>query len=452
MNRPLSWFPLAGTDPVPGDPSEVRRAGERYAAVATTIAETAGQLETLSEQRNSSSEAVDAVRERAKRTADEIRKAHARYEQVGATLVEYAGSLDRAQDMSVEALRAAQTAQHAVDAATTDVTRASRALTDALEDDEAATAQSRLRRARTARDDAEVALARARAMLEDAVAVRDQAALRAAEAIRSTVDSDGLNDGWWDNWGRSLATAVSKVAGLVATVAGVLALVLCWVPIVGQALAAVAALAGAVALIADIALLAHGEGSVSDVVMGAVGVLSLGAGRVATQAVRSARTSLVTTAARRADRVAPRSGNPAVRADPQRHIPDRLRPQPEAATSWQSWLSDTRNAWGQVRSSRGMDRVYTVLGAGDLVADRRALQAADSLMHRSTLAATAIGDAASAQTRVLRAQGLSAASAGYGSSVAFHPIVDHSTHGVADLALTQTGSSATAHDGGDQQP
>lgn len=279
MSRPLQWYPLAGADPVPGDPAQVEQAGRRYQEVADVILATARQLESISELSATDSQAVGEVRERAGRTAEEIYKAKSRYESVGSALVEYAAALRAAQESSLEALSSGQSAQRAVDDASMEVTRAQWAVEEALTPEEQTHARWRLRRARNARDDAEVAVSRARTALDEAVAMRDQAAARAMNAIRAVTDADGLNDGWWENWGRSVATAVSHVAGLVAQVAGVLALVLCWVPILGQALAAVALVAGAVALVADVVLLMAGEGSWSDVIWGIVGVASFGVGR-----------------------------------------------------------------------------------------------------------------------------------------------------------------------------
>lgn len=279
MSRPLSWYPLAPADPVPGDPVAVQRASERYADVAEAIRTAAGRLDEIADLGRTTSEAVSAVREKATEVAESVRKAHQRYQTVSAALHTYASALSGAQAGSSAALVAAQSAQHAIDSAQASV-RTSRVALDDAEPDDVATRTRQLAHARDQLHDADARLARARADLDDAVVARDAAAQRAADTIRATTDSDKLNDGAWENWGSKVAHFMSDLAGAVAAVAGILALVLCWVPVLGQALAAVALIATAVKLIADIALLAHGEGSWADVAWDVVGIASFGAGRV----------------------------------------------------------------------------------------------------------------------------------------------------------------------------
>jgi len=60
VSRPFSWFPLAGADPVPGDPVAVRAAGDRYVQIGETIDTTANQLRRLTEADGTISEAVSA--------------------------------------------------------------------------------------------------------------------------------------------------------------------------------------------------------------------------------------------------------------------------------------------------------------------------------------------------------------------------------------------------------
>ncbi|WP_448061173.1 hypothetical protein [Cellulomonas hominis] len=231
--------------------------------------------------------------EKAGEVAGKIDDAHGRYDATGRALTAYADALDGAQARSERALRDAQNADQALTAAQGRVRRASGDLDDA--DDETDDAElARLRRslasARGDRDAAEAALARARTELDGAITDRDTAAARAEQAIRAGMSGDGLGDSWWDDWGSAVVHAISSVAGIVAGVAGILALVLCWVPVLGQALAVVAAVATAVKLVADIALLAAGEGSWSDVAWGAVSLATFGVGRVISVAARGAST------------------------------------------------------------------------------------------------------------------------------------------------------------------
>ena len=109
--------------------------------------------------------------------------AEGRYREAGGALEEYAGALDRAQSDSLNALAAAKPAQ-----------------ADAME-------------------------ARTRAE-------RDIAAERAIEIINGAC-GDGLADSWWDDWGRAITQWIAKICEIVSGIAGVLALLVSWVPIVG---------------------------------------------------------------------------------------------------------------------------------------------------------------------------------------------------------------------------
>lgn len=290
MSRPLSWYPLAGSDPVPGDPAAVRTAGEDYRAVATAIQSAAEALATIADIEGSVSYAVDQIREKATEVAEDIRKARDRYEGVGAALVTYASALDSAQVDSAAALADATAAQSAIDSANATITSASTAALDATDVAAQESSAQTLSRAREDRDDAEARLAAARGRLDDAVAARDAAARTAIDAIGEATAHDGLKDSFWDNVGGALSSVfkvISKIAGIISAVAGVLSLVLCWVPVLGAALGAVAIIASAVKLVADIALLSWGEGSWADVAWGAFAVASFGIGRVLSTGAQS---------------------------------------------------------------------------------------------------------------------------------------------------------------------
>ena len=288
MTRPYSWFPLAGSDPVPGDPRAVRAAGERYRTVAHAIRSAAAELTKIGEIDGAVSGAVDAIRSSASEVSDKIDMARGRYAEVGTALVTYSAQLAQAQADSIAALQAAQSAQHVVDQASAQVASSLRARDDAVDPDERLHYAGQLQRARLSRDTGDMALARAGGALAAAVELRDRAARAAISAIEGVTRADHLNDGFWENYGSSIVHAISKIAGTIATVAGILSLVLCWVPGLNAVLGLVALIAGAVALAADLVLLKQGEGSWSDVIWGIVGVASFGAGRVLGVTARAA--------------------------------------------------------------------------------------------------------------------------------------------------------------------
>jgi Putative T7SS secretion signal domain len=324
--RPLDWSPLASGDPVPGDPDRVEQLGRHYQRVASAISDAATKLRRIAEHQDMHSEAVAAFRDTAREVADDISRAHERYDGVGRALSGYAPELREAQSESAAAL---VQAQHAEDDLVTAnrLAHAAQVRIHAAPDGTDTTAdQGDHRRALTAADAARDDLAAARRRLRGATETRDAAARRAMSLVAEVKDSGDLNDTWWDNWGAKIVQVIVKVADVVAVVAGVLALLVGWIPIIGQALAAilgtVALLASLVSLLGNLALAATGDGEWSDVAWSALGVLSFGVGRAAIGALRvsalgvrgASRLAAGRLAARSvAVRVAaglPRSGNP----------------------------------------------------------------------------------------------------------------------------------------------
>lgn len=83
---------------------------------------------------------------------------------------------------------------------------------------------------------------------------------------------------------------MANVAGIIAAVAGILALAVGWIPVIGQALAAalgaVALIFSVISLLANFTLLLMGEGSLTDVILDAIGVATFGIGRLFTSAAK----------------------------------------------------------------------------------------------------------------------------------------------------------------------
>lgn len=389
MTRPFSWFPLAPSDPVPGDPVVVLAASERYVQVAETIDSTARNLRDLTTTDGIVSEAVAAVREKAREVAEDILRAKDRYDGVGRALQGYAAVLDTAQAESEAALRDAQAAQQRVDAATSDIAAAQRRL-DGLSADEAddparTRYRAQLARARNERDDAEAALAAARTRLDAAVTDRDRAAERAIEAIEGGMSGDELDDGWWEDWGSDVAQQVSTWAGRVSGWAGMASLFLGWVPFLGPALTIIAVGAGVLALAADVALTAkRGDGNDwFNVGIGVLGLATFSAGRSLGGAVRqfrgTAQTAIANASARSSRSVFSRIRSFVSRRPQAAPAAAATRTSARTASfveSGGSFQVQFAQAWRQVKGLHGMDRLLALAGHGDLVATNNALRAA----------------------------------------------------------------------------
>lgn len=292
MSRPADWSPLdLSSDPIPGEPDVVLTGGNNYLDVADAISSAERKLRTI-DVGDYISKAVDELAKKAEKVADDIGKAKDRYRETGLALVDYSPKLDTAQQDSLTALAAARAAAEAADTADTETKRYLKL------SDEATDPTQKLHYKNLAEDDqpskaASGKLQRAKDDLADAISLRDKAADDAADRIKDIVDHDGLNDGWWDNWGAKVLKVITDVAGWVSAIAGILALLVCWIPVVGQLLAGVlltiAAIAAVINAVGNLVLAATGEVSWTTAIISIVGaVLScVGAGGLARIALGS---------------------------------------------------------------------------------------------------------------------------------------------------------------------
>jgi len=249
-DRPFDWSPVGlGSDPIPGDPAVVRRGGLDYQETARQIGQAAASLSAI-EAGGQVSLAVDAVMARKTETMDDISRAQGRYQTTGEALVEYADALAAAQETADAALALATTARR--DKETAQASKLVYLNLAADEDDEDA-ARRYDRLVRDFQDDidaADATIRQAKADIDQAETSRDAAAEKAASRIQQITGSDGLNDSWWDDWGAKLTELLDKISAI----AGVLALVVAFIPVIGQALAAALLVVSAVTAIASAVL------------------------------------------------------------------------------------------------------------------------------------------------------------------------------------------------------
>lgn len=297
--RPVDWSVVGfDSDPVPGDPVVVRAGGTDYAGVADAIRRCADSLRALDAGGSRGSESVEALLEARDDILSKVEVAEGRYRAAGNALVEYAGALERAQTDSLNALAAAKSAQQDVDEAVARAGRMRESAEEYPKEGDGADDRARYERAATTADgDAEAARGRVRAQRQvvlNAMGERDAAAVKAMNAIDGAGD-DGLGDSWWDDWGSKVASWVAAVCDMISAITGLLGLLVCWIPVIGQALAgvlfAVSAIAGVVAAIAHVALAVSGEeswtGALLSVAFAALGGLGLAGMRGTMAGVRS---------------------------------------------------------------------------------------------------------------------------------------------------------------------
>jgi hypothetical protein len=289
--RPTDWSPLAGSDPVPGDPDETERIATKYVDTATALRDQAARLKALASDRSWDSEAGEQWRRQGREVAGKLGRVVGRYETAGNALRTYSGALRNAQAQADRALTLAQ-----------DADRRQRSIREAVRAENQRQAQQApgTPPADTSHLDRQAAqatadLERAHRLLSSAVAVRDAAADHAAAAIQTITEEDGLNDGRFAGVGKVFSDAfewvdrnlkaITDIAGWVATIAGMLALAVGWIPVIGQiagaVLTAIAALASLVALIGSLVMAVQGRGSWLDVGLNAFSLVTMGIGRAA---------------------------------------------------------------------------------------------------------------------------------------------------------------------------
>lgn len=296
MSRPIDWTPLGRSgDPIPGDPDAVDAGGRAYVSVADAIASAARALRSMDTDGDDSL-ATDELIRNATDVAHDIERAEKRYRETGLALIAYAPELDEAQSDSATALERARSAQEDADAARADQLRHLR-LADGAEDPDVEDHRRDAARAAGDLEDAQDALASAHRLLNDAIDRRDEGADAAIRRIQDITDGDDLNDSWWDDWGKDLLSAITDIAGWVSTIAGILALCVSWIPVVGQVLAGalliVAGVAAVINAIGNVVLASTGDRSWGEAIVSIAGavlsVVGLGAvartlGKVATVA------------------------------------------------------------------------------------------------------------------------------------------------------------------------
>jgi hypothetical protein len=279
VSRAVQWDPLCETDPTPGEPDEVRRAGRHYKAMADEID---GQVRRLNDIVSGTLRGayVQSLTKMADGLQEELGRTSGRYREVGGLLEQrWAPGLEGFQD-EAERLRqrAVTAASHMYDNRV--IPQAGPVDAPPPPDAEVAVAKARQGRY----DDASGDLNRLRGHLVDLTERRDSAAAEIADLIRETCD-DGVADSGWDNFkdwvGRyeKQLNKVCSVLGYIALAACVVALFIPGLNILAAGALIVGTAATSGSLIIHGMLASTGNGSWWDVGTDAFALATLGAGR-----------------------------------------------------------------------------------------------------------------------------------------------------------------------------
>jgi hypothetical protein len=336
MSRPTGWWPVCDADPVPGNPDVLAALGGHMRDAAAEIERIATLLPQVCTSEVWDSDAGAEFRVKAGTTAEGVAKTHRRFFTVGAALGSstYGGSGYAAE---------LQDHQTAADAALTAVTGGPggvgsederRTYWSLLLDapNGADPTQPPAKKGTTgpsagpmpqaspgvippqlpvfANDNADVIrfksgynaaidqLTQSARVIAQAAAENTADAQAAATMIQTVIDNDGLNNpSGFLHWLESTADdiggylsahwvgfvkLIANVAGILATVCGILAMIFAFIPGL-QAFAALfetlALLAQFVAFACHVALLATGHGSLFDVIVDAIGLVTFGVGK-----------------------------------------------------------------------------------------------------------------------------------------------------------------------------
>ena len=264
-----------------GDPSQLKVYATRYLNLADAIRNASATLKAVGDNNDGTlSLAVDAIRGKAKKGATSIGQAENRYRTTAAALGTYATALEEAQEKAAEARSEYEAASGSHASAES---KAQDYEDRAGVPGESQAADSRSFSTWTERaGEFASAMTAAQSKYDAAVAAKEAAGNTAADAIEQVVSDDDLSDNWWDK----LVDFCEKIGDWVA----IAALLLSWVPILGQILLAVSALISIIKLIDSLIKFANGEMTLGEVIGAAVGVvLSVLGGKALMAAIKGLR-------------------------------------------------------------------------------------------------------------------------------------------------------------------
>lgn len=114
--RPRDWHPLAESDPVPGDPDEIRAEVRHIKGVASSLREQARLLRGIGDDNELKGEYVNALRSESEGLEKKLREVAERYERVHGYLHSWASELEDFQRQADRVLANAKQAQDEADA------------------------------------------------------------------------------------------------------------------------------------------------------------------------------------------------------------------------------------------------------------------------------------------------------------------------------------------------
>ncbi|MFI8170220.1 hypothetical protein ACIGAN_28245 [Streptomyces sp. NPDC085931] len=269
--RPVDWQPLCDSDPVPGDPEEIRAEVKHMVSVAEKLREQAKNLKAISEEDTLKGKYVKRLREESSTLEKHMREVASRYERVHGHLTKWSNELEDFQSDADKLLRETKEKQDEVEA--------DKAKKAAAEDKDVPNPST------SGTSPADDPLQPYRLRLYTLTDERDSRAGHYEKKIRAEIE-DVIEDSLWDNvkgWvheNADLIKAFIDVLGWVATVAGFVALA---IPGLNMLVLGIAGLT----ILLRLLLVASGDATWTDVIFDVVGGLLVVGGLRATAKLAS---------------------------------------------------------------------------------------------------------------------------------------------------------------------
>ncbi|MGC5039445.1 hypothetical protein ACPXCS_26855 [Streptomyces sp. DT190] len=255
--RPVDWQPLCESDPVPGDPEEIRAEVKHMVSVAEKLREQAKNLKAISDEDTLKGKYVKRLREESGTLEKHMREVASRYERVHGHLTKWSNELEDFQSDADKLLRETKEKQEEVEA--------DKAKKAASEDKGVPSPST------SGASPADDPLQPYRDRLNTLTGDRSTRANHYADKIRDEIE-DVIEDSTWDDlkgWvhdNADLIKAFIDVLGWIATIAGFVALA---IPGLNMLVLGIAGLT----ILLRLALVASGDATWTDVIFDVVGGL-----------------------------------------------------------------------------------------------------------------------------------------------------------------------------------
>ncbi|MFD5181986.1 hypothetical protein ACFWMQ_04970 [Streptomyces sp. NPDC058372] len=257
--RRTDWQPLAESDPVPGDPEEIRDEVKHMKSVAESLRDQAKKLRGIGDDNELKGKFSEKLKEESGVLEKHLREVASRYERVHGHLTKWAGRLEELQDDADRVCGLAKKKQEEIDAEAKKEQGDGKNPTDS----QSGEGGDPLREYRN--------------KLDGIKGDRDTSAAHWAHKIRDELD-DVIEDSWWDDvkgWVHDNADWIKTVLdglGWVATIAGIAAI---WIPGLNLLVIGIALLT----ILTRSLLVASGDASWTDLAFDIGGLLLMGIGR-----------------------------------------------------------------------------------------------------------------------------------------------------------------------------